>query len=304
MSHPSQDPSPHPIPCGVVIGSVNAVAVAVGRTGEHPIPSVEPATERVHRLWSAGDDARIADGYRLEAEAFVGRQRLGPGLQVLDAACGSGTATIPAARTGATVRGVDLAGVPLGAAAARADGEGLAIALDQGSVERLPYPDAAFDVVLSLFGVMFAAHPNRVVDELTRVTRPGGRLALASWTPGGFVAELFALHAALVPPPLDIPDPFRWGDPAAVGEWLEDGPWQVRLRVRTLSLRYPFTPGGTAELFRAAHGPTVRAFESLEEDRRAVLATELAALWARHRRRAAAGTEVEAEFLELTAVRR
>jgi 2-polyprenyl-3-methyl-5-hydroxy-6-metoxy-1,4-benzoquinol methylase len=298
------DPVHHPTVCGTASGGFSTIAIAVGRTGEHPIPSVEPATDRVHRLWAAGDDDRIAAGYRLEAEAFVGRRRLGPGLRVLDAACGSGNAVIPAARTRASVTGVDLVGAALETASVRAAREGLVVSLDQGNVERLPYPDGAFDVVLSLFGVMFAARPDRVLGELARVTRAGGQVALASWTPGGFMGELFAIHAAHVPSPLDLPDPLHWGDPEMVAEWLEEGMWEVTTERRTLSLRYPHTSGGTAELFRAAHGPTVRAFESVDEDRRAVLAADLAAHWARHRRYAVAGTEVEAEFLEVTAVRR
>lgn len=262
------------------------------------------ATDRVHRLWAAGDDDRIAAGFRQEAEAFVGRRRLGRGLRVLDAACGSGNATIPAVRTGASVTGLDLVGAALAVASARAAREGLTVGLEQGSVELLPYPDAAFDVVLSMFGVMFAARPDRVLAELARVTRPGGQLALASWTPGGFMGDLHAIQAALVPPPLDLPDPLHWGDPEVVGEWFDDREWELNSELRTTSVRYPHTPGGTAELFRAAYGPTVRVFESLDEDRRAVLAGDLTAHWAQHRRGSAAGTEVEAEFLEVVAIRR
>ena len=298
MSDQSHHPARRRTICGAVTGDVTTVAVH--RTGE----PAGPAADRVYRLWAAGDDDRIAVGYRHGAEAFVGRQQLGPGLRVLDAACGSGTATIPAARTGATVTGLDLVGAALEAASARAAREGLPVTLDQGTVERLPYPDGAFDVVLSMFGVMFAARPDLVLAELARVTRPGGQVALASWTPGGFMGELLAIHAAHVPPSLDLPDSAPWGDPAVVCEWFNDGPWELTTEVRTLSIRYPHSPGGTAELFRAAYGPTVHAFEPLEEDRRAALAADLIAHWTRHRRATAAGTEVEAEFLELLAVRR
>lgn len=289
-------------PCGTTTGDVTTVAVPVHRPGERA--GAEPAAARVYRLWAAGDDDRISAGYRHEAEAFVGRRRLGPGLRVLDAACGAGNATIPAARTGATVTGLDLVGAALEAASVRAAREGLPVRLDQGSIERLPYPDGAFDVVLSMFGVMFAARPDRVLAELARVTCPGGRVALASWTPGGFMGELLAIPAVLVPPPLDLPDPLRWGAPDVVREWFGDGPWEVTTEVRTLIVRYPHTPGGAAELFRAAYGPMVHAFEPLDEDRRAALAAALAAHWTRHRLATAAGTEVEAEFLELLAVRR
>ena len=118
------------------------------------------------------------------------------------------------------------------------------------------------------------------------------------------MGELLAIHAAVVPRALDLPDPLQWGDPDVVGEWFDEREWEVNAEVRTLSLRYQHTPGGTGELFRAAYGPTVRAFESLDEDRRAVLAADLAAHWVRHRRTSAAGTEVEAEFLEVVAIRR
>jgi SAM-dependent methyltransferase len=285
--------------CGAVSGDVTSVAVFVHRTAEH----AGPAADRVYRLWAAADDDRVAEGYRHGAEAFVNRLQLGPGLRVLDAACGSGNATIPAARTGAAVTGLDLVGVALEAASVRAAREGLPVKLDQGSVERLPYPDGAFDVVLSMFGVMFAARPDRVLAEIARITRPGGRVALASWTPGGFMGELLSIHAAHVPLPLDLPDPVRWGDPAVVREWFDDGRWEATTEMRTLTMRYPHSPGGTAELFRAAYGPTVHAFELLGEDRRAVLAADLIAHWTRHCRATAAETEVEAEFLELVAVR-
>jgi SAM-dependent methyltransferase len=304
VSHPSQNQSSHDLVCGVASGAVTGVAVATGRTGEFPIAAIEPATDRVQRVWAAGDDQLVAAGWRLEAEAFIGRQGLGAGHRVLDAACGSGSATIAAARTGALVTGVDLVTAALEAAATRAASESLPLTLDQDTVERLPYGDGAFDTVLSLFGVMFAARPDRVLAELARVTRVGGRVALACWTSGGFMGELFAIHAAHVPPPLDLPDPFRWGDAETVTEWFDDGLWEVRTERRTASLRYPHTPAGTAELYRAAHGPTVRAFESLDVDGRAALAAALAAHWGRYRRPAAAGTEVGAEFLEVTAVRK
>ena len=303
MSHESQDPARHGPPC-IATGGVFTVAVPMHRTGEHSVPAPDTTTTRVHRLWAAGDDDRIAAGFRTGAEAFVGRRGLGAGLRVLDAACGSGNATIPSARTGAAVTGLDLVGAALDVAAARAAREGLTVTLDQGSVELLPYPDGAFDVVLSMFGVMFAARPDRVLAELARVTRSGGQVALASWTPGGFVGELLAIHAAHVPPPLDVPDPLRWGDSGVVGEWFDDREWHVTTETRTLSMRYPHTPGGAGELFRVAYGPTVCAFESLDEDRRALLAADVAAHWARHRRSSVAGTEVEAEFLEVVALRR
>ena len=291
-------------PCietGAVSGVVHAVAVTGDSTGRHG--GLDVTTARVRRLWSAGREGRIAAGYAREAEEFVRRRKLAAGTRVLDAGCGAGNALIPAARTGAKVTGVDLVSSALMAAGLWAAREGLAPTLERASVEELPFSDAAFDAVLSLFGVMFAARPDRVLAELIRVTRPGGRIALASWTPGGFMGELHAVLAGPIPPTFDLPDPLRWGDADLINEWLEDGEWQVRTEVRRAVLRYPHTPAGTAELFRSAYPPAVRAFEMLGEDGRAVLAARLTELWTRHHRIGAAGTEVETEFLEVEAVR-
>ncbi len=264
----------------------------------------DPLTERALRVWGAGDYDRIAAGFRHEAEAFVARRDLRPGQHVLDVACGSGNVTIPAARTGARVAGLDLVPALLDRAAAWAGREGLAIALTPGSAEALPYEDGAFDVVTSMFGVMFAARPDRVVAELTRVTRPGGQVALANWTRGGFVGRMLALHAALVPPPAGVPSPLLWGDEAMLREWFDAGTWRLEATARTLTFRYPHGPAGTAELFRGSYGPTVRVFEALDEDRRAAFAADLAEHWTRHQRASGDVTEVEAEYLEIVATRR
>ncbi len=264
----------------------------------------DPLTARSLRVWGAGDYDRISAGFRDGAEAFVARQGLRPGEAVLDAACGSGNLTIPAARAGASVTGLDLVPSLLAAAGAWAAREGLAVALDEGSVEALPYADAQFDAVLSMFGVMFAARPDRVAAELARVTRPGGRVALANWTRGGFTGRMLAMHAAAVPPPPGVPSPLLWGDEDAVRALFGAHDWRVTTAVRTLTFRYPHTPAGTAEMFRGSYGPTVRVFEALDEDRRAALAADLAGHWSRHQRAGAAGTEVDAEYLEVVAVRR
>ena len=276
----------------------------VARGFSHHAPVADALTERSLRVWSAGAYDRIAAGFRHEAQDFVGRRGLRPRQAVLDAACGSGNLTIPAARMRASVTGIDLVPQLLGLASAWAEREGLAIDLDEGTVEELPYADASFDVVLSMFGVMFAARPERVMAELARVTRPGGYVALANWTRGGFIGRLLAMHAALVPPPAGVPSPLLWGDADVLRERFDDRLWRLATTPRTLAFRYPHTPAGTAELFRAAYGPTVRTFEALDEDRRATLAADLAAHWASHSRASDGTTEVDAEYVEVVAVRR
>jgi SAM-dependent methyltransferase len=289
--------------CGTSNGAVSTVALDLGRTGAHRAAMVT-ATERVRRLWSAGDEARIEAGYREGAEAFASRATLGPGVAVLDAACGSGNVAIAAARTGATVTAVDIVASSVEATAARAIREALTVSAQQADVERLPHADARFDVVLSLFGVMFAARPDRVLAELARVTRPGGIVRVGSWSLTGFMGDFYSMHDALVGSPLDAPDPLGWGDAATASEWFDETAWEVTAEERSISMRYPHTPAGTAELFRAAHGPTVHAFASLDVDDRAEFALQVLSHWRRSHRSTSRGTAVSAEYLEVVAVRR
>ena len=264
----------------------------------------DPLTERTRRIWSAGDYDLISAGFRDEAEAFVSRLNLAPADEVLDAACGSGNLTIPAARTGARVTGFDIVPSLLDDAANWAAHESLEIAFGEGTVEEMPYQDGQFDVVMSMFGVMFAARPDRVLAELARVTRPGGRVALANWTSGGFVGRMLATHAAYVQPPASLSSPLLWGDRTVMRDRLDERLWDVTTATRTLIFRYPYTPAGTAELFRRSYGPTVRTLEALDDAGRALFAADLSALWTGAQRGSGATTEVESEYLEVIAVRR
>jgi SAM-dependent methyltransferase len=289
--------------CGTSSGAVSAFALDVGRTGAHRA-AMAATTERVRRLWSAGDEARIEAGYRAGAEAFVSRAALGPGVRVLDAGCGSGNVAISAALAGATVSAADIVAASVEATAARATRQAVTLSAELADLERLPHLDAQFDVVLSLFGVMFAARPDRVLAELARVTRPGGIVRVGSWTPTGFMGDFYAMHDAVVGSPLDAPDPLGWGDAATVSEWFDETVWEVEAEERSISLRYPHTPAGTAELFRAAHGPTVHAFETLDVDERAEFALQVSSHWRRSHRSTARDTLQTTEYLEIVAIRR
>lgn len=268
-------------------------------------PAMDPLTERARATWTAGDYDRISTGLRHGARAFVERLSLTPEQNVLDAACGTGNLTIPAARTGARVTGFDLVSSLLDAAAKWAAREGLEVRLDQATVEQLPYADAEFDLVLSMFGVMFAPRPDRAMAELARVTRSGGKVALANWTRQGFIGRVLATHAAYVPPPSGSFSPLLWGDESVIRERFDPRLWNVSTTLRTLTFRYPQTPAGTADLFRTCYGPTVRTFEALASERRGLLEADLTDLWEMHQRpEAEEGTEVDSQYLEVIAVRR
>ena len=160
---------------------------------------------RLKGTWSAGDFGRIAKSYEQGAAEFVARLALAPGLRVLDVACGTGNLAIPAAKAGAQVVGIDIAPNLVVQARQRAAAAGLDIRFEEGDAEALPYESGSFDRVLSMFGAMFAPRPELVARELMRVTRPGGTVAMANWTPGSFIGGMFKTIGALVPPPAIMP---------------------------------------------------------------------------------------------------
>lgn len=284
--------------CGTLTGDIVTLA-AFGARNTAP---VDAAAERTRFTWSAGDYARIAAGYSTAAEAFAEGLGFFRGESVLDVACGTGTLSIPAAHAGASVTAVDITPRLLQTARALGAKEGLSILFDVGDAEALPYGDASFATTMSMFGVMFACRPERALAELFRVTRPGGRIALANWTPSGFVGEMLRLHTALVPSPAGIPSALAWGDPDRLHGRLARHAARirsVRFAINTVDLAYPHSPGGVVELFRENYGPIVRAYAALDADERALLSHDLLQLWARNERGVDGFTRARAEVLEV-----
>jgi SAM-dependent methyltransferase len=260
---------------------------------------------RLKATWMSGDFGLIARSYEAGAAEFVRRLGLAPGTRVLDVACGTGNLALPAARAGADVTGVDIATNLLDQARSRAAAEGLTARFDEGDAEKLPYPDASFDGVISMFGVMFAPLPERSAAELLRVCRPGGTIALANWTPGGFVGQMFKTIAGHVPPPAGVPSPIQWGDEARVRERLGGGTTDLRTAPRMIAFEFPLEPAAVVEFWRAYYGPTNRAFEALatEPGKQSALRADLERLWASHNRATGGSTRVESEYLEVIATR-
>lgn len=266
-------------------------------------PEMESLKTRLKAMWSAGDFGQVAKHIEASAEEFIDRLALKPGLRVLDVACGSGNLAIPAARAGAVVTGVDIAPNLLEQARARAEAEGLAVQFDEGDAEALPYADADFDVVVSMFGAMFAPRPGLVAAELLRVCRPGGRVAMANWTPDGFIGRMFKLSGRHVPPPPNMPSPVLWGDEQTVRERLREGVADLQLARRMCAFKYPFPPAEVVEFFRKYYGPTQRAFDALDAEGQAALRGDLERLWSEHNQATDDATYVEGEYLEVVATR-
>ncbi|HUS12269.1 MAG TPA: class I SAM-dependent methyltransferase [Pyrinomonadaceae bacterium] len=266
-------------------------------------PEMESLKTRLKAMWMAGDFGQVAKVIETSAEEFIARLRLKPGVRALDVACGSGNLAIPAARAGAVVTGVDIATNLLEQAGARAAAEDLTIQFDEGDAESLPYDDAAFDVVVSMFGAMFAPRPELVAAELVRVCRPGGQIAMANWSPEGFVGQMFRTTGKHVPPPPSMPSPLKWGDEEIVRERLSEGIADLQLTRQMCDFEFPFGPSEVVETFRMYYGPTQRAFESLDTDGQAALRTDLERLWAEHNRATDGTTQVDGEYLEVLATR-
>jgi SAM-dependent methyltransferase len=233
----------------------------------------------MREVWMAGDFAMIARNTARAAEEFIDRLNIAPGAYVLDVACGTGNTSIPLARAGAHVTGVDIASNLLEQARARAAAEGLDITFEEGDAEQLSYPNASFDAVVTMFGAMFAPRHELVTSEFARVLKPGGLLAMANWTPGGFTGQMFQVTARHAGSPMGLAPPIHWGHAKLVRSRLSGSFEQVELEQIPLEFDLPASPAGAVAFFRRYFGPTQAAFDGLDEAGQARLAADLEALW-------------------------
>ena len=257
---------------------------------------------RLRDTWMTGDYGRFSRYMERDAEAFYRRLPIQPGAQLLDVACGAGQLSLIAARAGARVTGCDIASNWLVQARRSAAAEGLSVVFEEGDAEALPYGDGTFDAVASLVGAMFAPRPEQVAAELTRVCRPGGIIAMANWTGPGFVGQMFKTIAKHIAPS-GMPSPVLWGDEPTVRERLGSGVATLECSSHLYELSYPFSPADVVEFFRANYGPMTRAFASIGEEAQRQLRDELTGLWSGHNRATDGTTRVDAEYLQVVAVR-
>lgn len=257
---------------------------------------------RLKSIWTAGDYDRFSRFMEGGAREFYERLNIAPGCKLLDIACGSGQLALMAAKDGIEVTGVDIAGNLVVRARVRAQAEGLNARFEEADAELLPFDDASFDAVVSLIGAMFAPQPQLVAQELLRVCVPGGTIAMANWTPQGFVGQMFKTVSRFIAPS-GMPAPVLWGDEAIVHERLGHGISELTLTRRQYLFDYPFSPSEVVEFFRLHYGPTNRAFVSLNAEGQAQLRQELESLWTAHNRGGKDSTIVFAEYLEVIGIR-
>ena len=257
---------------------------------------------RLRSTWMGGDYDRFSRYMEQDARAFYERLDVPAGCRMLDVACGSGQLALWAAREGVNITGVDIAPNLVLRAQARAEAEGLSARFFEGDAESLPFEDASFEVVTSLYGAMFAPRPELVAQEVLRVCSPGGIIAMGNWTPEGFVGQMFKTFSKFIAPS-GMPAPVLWGDEAVVRKRLGHGVSDLKMTRRICTFTYPFPPAEVVEFFRQYYGPTNLAFASLDKHTAIRLRNELEALWSTHNRGGAEFTVVPAEYLEVIAVR-
>jgi ubiquinone/menaquinone biosynthesis C-methylase UbiE len=267
-------------------------------------PEMSALKTRLKATWESGDYGVFATYLEKGALEFFERLDLAPGIRLLDVACGAGQLSLPAARRGIHVTGLDLAANLVRQAAARAADEGLAIPFDEGDAEDLPYPDEYFDVVMSLIGSMFAPRPELVVSEMLRICKPGGRIIMGNWTPAGHIGQMFKVIGKHVAPPPNFPSPLLWGDEATCRQRLGAGVKDLTFTLHQYPFEYPFAPAEVVDFFIEYYGPTRRAYGSLDEAGQAALHEDLTALWSRNNVATDGTTRVLSEYIEVNGTRR
>lgn len=223
-------------------------------------------------LWEKGDFTRIAESMRTSGERLVAGLGITEGLQVLDLGCGDGTTALPEARLGANVLGVDIAANLVAAGNHRARAEGLAnCRFQEGDASDLrDLDDDSFDLVVSIFGAMFAPRPHDVAKEMVRVARPGGRIVMANWIPGDptLVAQILRISGNYSPPPPEgFVSPMTWGvEHDVLDRFGKAGipPERIGFERRTFTFEYPAAPAEVLDTFRACYGPTMNAYAAAE----------------------------------------
>jgi SAM-dependent methyltransferase len=266
-------------------------------------PDLAAVKSRQQATWASGDFHAVAFRIQPVADEVCEAVDLQAGWRVLDVACGSGNAALAAARCECEVVGIDYVPALLERGRRRAEAEGVSIDLREGDAEAIPFGDAEFDAVLSVYGAMFAPDQAAAASELARVCRPGGRIGLATWVPDGFIGQMLKVVAAKVPPPPGVASPLLWGTEAHLRELFGDSVESVTCTSRTFHFRHR-SAEEFVTFFRTYYGPTLKAFEAVGADGEDELAADLADLARRF-----AGVEdgpvaIPATWLETVAVRR
>jgi ubiquinone/menaquinone biosynthesis C-methylase UbiE len=272
-----------------------------GTFAEVRVRSEESPATRTRAIWMAGDLLPIARSYATGAEEYIKRLGVSRGDTVLDVACGTGNLAIPAARTGARVYGIDIASYVIAQARLEARAAGCKVDFDVGNAESMAFMDGMFDATVTMFGAIFSARPAATAAELVRVTRSGGRVAMANLTPVGFAGHYVRAHAAVLPPSPGAPNLLDWGQEDKVRALFGDFVSSLTFARRSIELRFPMPPSAVSKLFVTCYGPTVTALEKLRPGDARDLRNEISRLVHLHNVATDGTTAVPVEFLDVQA---
>lgn len=275
----------------------------VGNSMEKQQIDYEAVKAKQHATWATGNFAIVGSRTMLAGEILCESAGVRPNNDVLDIACGAGTAALAAARRFANVTGIDYVASLIELANSQAEVEHLDATFQVGDAESLDFPDAHFDVVLSMFGIMFAPNQTRAAAELLRVCKTGGTIGLISWTPEGFLGQLIALNAQHLPVPPGLDAPTRWGTEIGIQALLGNGITDIRNTPRSIIWRFR-SPAHWVDFYRTYFGPVAVAFSFLDEKGKASYESELLNLIDRYNTPSDGTVSISAEYLETIATRR
>jgi ubiquinone/menaquinone biosynthesis C-methylase UbiE len=258
---------------------------------------------RQQATWSSGDYAVIGTTLSITGELLCEAVDLRPDQRVLDVAAGNGNATLAAARRWGNVTSTDYVPALLERGRIRASAERLPVTFREADAEALPFDDGSFDVVLSVFGVMFTPNQEQAAQEMLRVCRSGGKIGLANWTPDGFIGHVFRTIGTYISPPAGVKPPALWGTEQRLNELFADGISQLTTTRRMFTFRYR-SAEHFLDVFRTYYGPVLKAFAALDTAGQANLARDLTELIERFNQAGAGTLAVPSEYLEVVATRR
>ncbi len=261
-------------------------------------PDLAAVKARQQSAWSTGNYAVVGTTLQIVGETLCEALDLRSGTRVLDVAAGNGNATLAAARRWCDVVSTDYVGSLLEAGRARAIAEGHKIQFQEADAEALPFADAAFGAVLSIFGVMFTPNQTLAARELVRVCRPGGRIGLANWTPESFIGQVFKTIGKYVPPAAGVSSPALWGTPQRLQELFGDNVRAIRAVNRDFVFRYR-SAQHWLEVFRSYYGPMAKTYAALDAAQQDSLTRDLLGLIARYNRSGDETAVIPSTYLEV-----
>jgi ubiquinone/menaquinone biosynthesis C-methylase UbiE len=266
-------------------------------------PDLNALKARQHGAWSSGDYAIVGTTLQIVGEELCEALDIRAGQSVLDVAAGNGNATLAAARRWCRVVSTDYVPSLLERGRMRASADGLSVEFKEADAEALPFGDAAFDAVVSTFGVMFTPNQDRAASELLRVCKSGGKIGLANWTPEGFIGQVFKTLGKYLPPPAGVKSPALWGTKARLDEMFASQASDIQITRRHFAFRYR-SAEHFVDIFKTYYGPVLKAFAALDGANQDGLKRDMLALIATTNRSGDATMVVPSEYLEVVVTKR